>query len=58
MSAFQTTRLFSGDITERETFSTDLAVVCLWSFTGVLLTVLDLPLCFGGEIWQALALAG
>jgi hypothetical protein len=58
MDTVQATGLFSGDISKQQNSSIDLAVVCLWSFTGTVLTAFVLALGFGSEIWQALAFAG
>ena len=58
MNTVQAARLFSSHISVQETFPIDLAVVCLWSFAGVLVAALLLALGFGVEIGQALALAG
>jgi hypothetical protein len=56
MNTVQALSLFSGDTSEPEVFNFELAVVCLWSVVGLLLTMLALG--FGAEIGQALAVAG
>ena len=58
MNTVQAARLFSSNTSERETLPIDLAVVCVWSFAGVLLTALALVLGLGVEIGQTLASAG
>jgi hypothetical protein len=57
MNKVQAARLFSSNMSERDTFPINLAVVCVWSFAGVPLTALELALGFGVEIGQALASA-
>jgi hypothetical protein len=47
--------LFSSNVSEKET-SVNLAIVCLWSIVGLMLTAFCLG--FGLEIGQALAVAG
>ena len=43
---------------ERAPVPVDLAVLCLWSVLGLLLSMLVVALGFGAEIGQALAIAG
>jgi hypothetical protein len=57
MNTVQAARFFSSNVSERETFGVNLAVVCLWSIAGLLL-MLVLDLRFGVEIGQTLAMAG
>jgi hypothetical protein len=56
MNTAQAARLFSSNVSERETSAINLAIVCLWSIAGLMLTVVFLG--FGVEIGQALAVAG
>ena len=56
MNTAQAERLFSSNVSERETSAVNLAIVCLWSIVGLMLTVISLG--FGVEIGQALAVAG
>jgi hypothetical protein len=56
MNTAQAARLFSSNVSERETSAVNLAIVCLWSIVGLLLTVFSLR--FGVEIGQTLAVAG
>jgi hypothetical protein len=55
MNTAQATRPFSSNVSERETLDVNLAIVCLWSIVGLMLTF---SLGFGLEIGQALAVAG
>jgi hypothetical protein len=55
MNTAQARRLFSSNVSERETSTVNLAIVCLWSIVGLMLTVFSLG--FGVEIGQALAVA-
>jgi hypothetical protein len=50
--------LLSGNIAEHVSIPAELAVICLWSAAGLLLTTLAYSLGFGGEIGQALAIVG
>jgi hypothetical protein len=55
MNTAQAAGLFSSMASERETSAVNLAIVCLWSIVGLMLTF---SLGFGVEIGQALAVAG
>jgi hypothetical protein len=48
--------LFSSNVSEQDTSAVNLAIVCLWSIVGLMLTAFCLG--FGLEIGQALAVAG
>ena len=56
MNTAQAARLFSSNVSERETSVVNLAIVCLWSTVGLMLTVFSPG--FGVEIGQALAGTG
>jgi hypothetical protein len=58
MNMVQAKSLLSSNTSERVTIPVELAVVCLWSTVGLLLTALFLALGFGAEIERALAAAG
>ncbi len=58
MHTVQVASLSSGKISGRQAFPGALALVCLWSIIGLLLTVVAHALGFGAEIAQALAVAG
>lgn len=56
MNTAQAACLFSSNVSEQETSTINLALVCLWSIVGLMLTAFFLG--FGLEIGQALAAAG
>ena len=58
MITVQALKLFSCIIARRATVPIDLAVVCLSSSLGLVLTALAMTLGFGIEIGQALATTG
>jgi len=56
MNTAQAAGLFSSIASERETSAVNLAIVCLWSIVGLMLTAFSLR--FGVEIGQTLAVVG
>jgi hypothetical protein len=48
----------SDELAEPRIVPVDLEVVCLWSVFGLMLTALFVAFGFGGDIAQALTLAG
>jgi hypothetical protein len=58
MNTVQTLRLFSRNIPERTVVPVELAIVCLWSALGLVVTALAFAVGFGVEVGQLLAAAG
>ena len=56
MNTAQAACLSSSSVSEWEACAVNLAIVCVWSISGLMLTVVSLR--FGVEIGQALAVAG
>jgi hypothetical protein len=58
MNTLQAVSLMARNIPKRTLIPADLAIVCLWSALGLLLTAIILAPGFGVEVGQALVMAG